>query len=127
MHEINGVLAKGWPVAAGSEHSRLFVGYRDDPTKPGGGLFIVKNSATGSRHHNATPANLGEPVATLYSTTLREINTEGKVVGFKKTERSILPSTKPNSIPRAAPMRGCLSFGSSVGSHPVNSSRPFFD
>jgi hypothetical protein len=47
MHEIKGVLAKGWPVAAGSDHSRLIVGYQDDAKKAGGGLFIVKDSATG--------------------------------------------------------------------------------
>jgi hypothetical protein len=47
LHEIQAVLAIGWPVAAGAEHSRLLVGYRDDPKQPGGGLFFDKDSATG--------------------------------------------------------------------------------
>ena len=47
MHEIKAVLAIGYPVAAGAEHSRLLVGYRDDPKQPGGGMFFTKDSATG--------------------------------------------------------------------------------
>ena len=37
----------GWPVAAGSDHSRLFVGYQDDPGQPGGGTFVTMDSALG--------------------------------------------------------------------------------
>ena len=37
-------MAKGYPVAAGSSHSRLFVGYVDDTRQPGGGLFVTKDS-----------------------------------------------------------------------------------
>ena len=48
LHEIKGVLAKGWPVAAGSEHSRLLVGYRDNTQQPGGGVFFDDDSATGN-------------------------------------------------------------------------------
>ncbi len=47
LHEIKAVLAIGYPVAAGSEHSRLLVGYRDDPKQPGGGAFFTKDSGTG--------------------------------------------------------------------------------
>ena len=47
MSEIKAVLALGWPVAAGAEHSRLLVGYRSDPRQPGGGMFFTKDSATG--------------------------------------------------------------------------------
>jgi hypothetical protein len=47
MQEIKGVLGKGWPVAAGSDHSRLLVGYQPDAKKQDGGVFIVKDSATG--------------------------------------------------------------------------------
>jgi hypothetical protein len=43
--EIRGVLAKGYPVAAGSGHSRLLVGYRDDDAAAGGGVFITLDSA----------------------------------------------------------------------------------
>ncbi|MBN1589022.1 MAG: hypothetical protein JW888_05875 [Pirellulales bacterium] len=46
--EIKKVLAAGWPVAAGSHHSRLLVGYRDDPERPGGGAFFTKDSGSGS-------------------------------------------------------------------------------
>jgi hypothetical protein len=47
MNELKAVLAMGWPVAAGAEHSRLLVGYRDDPRQPGGGAFFTKDSGTG--------------------------------------------------------------------------------
>lgn len=47
LNQIKHTLAKGWPVAAGANHSRLLVGYRDDPAKPGGGVFITKDSAPG--------------------------------------------------------------------------------
>lgn len=43
--EIQRVLASGYPVAAGSGHSRLLVGYRDDPGRPGGGVFLTEDSA----------------------------------------------------------------------------------
>lgn len=42
---IKEVLASGYPVAAGSGHSRLLVGYRDDPAAAGGGVFITEDSA----------------------------------------------------------------------------------
>ncbi len=45
---VKSVLARHWPVATGSNHSRLLVGYRDDPTKPGGGIFITQDSGSGS-------------------------------------------------------------------------------
>jgi len=43
--EVKAVLARGFPVAAGSAHSRLLVGYRDDPALPGGGAFLTMDSA----------------------------------------------------------------------------------
>jgi C1A family cysteine protease len=43
--EIKRVLASGYPVAAGSGHSRLLVGYRDDQGAAGGGMFITEDSA----------------------------------------------------------------------------------
>ena len=45
--EVKRVLADGWPVAAGADHSRLLVGYVDDPTSPGGGYFYTKDSGLG--------------------------------------------------------------------------------
>lgn len=43
--EIKATLAHGDPIAAGSAHSRLLVGYRDDPELPGGGVFLTLDSA----------------------------------------------------------------------------------
>ncbi len=43
--EIRRVLASGYPVAAGSGHSRLLVGYRVDQAQPGGGVFYTEDSA----------------------------------------------------------------------------------
>lgn len=43
--EIKQTLAHGNPVAFGSGHSVLLVGYQDDPKKPGGGEFRIKDSA----------------------------------------------------------------------------------
>lgn len=45
--EIKQTLAKGFPVAAGASHSRLFVGYMDDAGKEGGGVFLTKDSGEG--------------------------------------------------------------------------------
>jgi hypothetical protein len=45
---IKEVLAKGWPVAAGSYHSILFIGYRDDAALEGGGEFFVRDSGGGN-------------------------------------------------------------------------------
>jgi hypothetical protein len=42
--EVKGTLARGYPVAFGSGHSILLVGYRDRPEKPGDGVFVVKDS-----------------------------------------------------------------------------------
>lgn len=42
---IKAALDRGFPVAAGSGHSRLLVGYRDDPALPGGGAFLTQDSA----------------------------------------------------------------------------------
>lgn len=46
--QIKTVLAKGYPVAAGSSHSRLLIGYVDDPERPGRGLFLAKDSGAGT-------------------------------------------------------------------------------
>jgi C1A family cysteine protease len=43
--EIKRVIASGYPVAAGSGHSRLLVGYEDNDKAAGGGLFITEDSA----------------------------------------------------------------------------------
>jgi hypothetical protein len=43
--EVKATLARGFPVAFGSAHSILLVGFRDDSSKHGGGEFLVKDSA----------------------------------------------------------------------------------
>ncbi|MFT3685262.1 MAG: C1 family peptidase [Phycisphaerales bacterium] len=45
LQEMKRVIASGYPVAAGSGHSRLFVGYHDNPDLAGGGAFITEDSA----------------------------------------------------------------------------------
>ena len=45
--EVKQALADGWPVAAGAAHSRLLVGYVDDPASQGGGYFYTKDSGIG--------------------------------------------------------------------------------
>lgn len=45
LTEIRRVIASGYPVAAGSGHSRLLVGYVDDDKQPGGGTFYTEDSA----------------------------------------------------------------------------------
>ena len=42
------VLAGGSPVAAGSYHGILLVGYHDDPALAGGGEFFVRDSGGGN-------------------------------------------------------------------------------
>ena len=42
--EVKTVLARGYPVAFGSGHSILLVGYRDNPDAASGGEFLVKDS-----------------------------------------------------------------------------------
>jgi len=46
VKDIREVLAKGYPVGVGSDHSRLMVGYRDDESAPGGGVFFTKDSGS---------------------------------------------------------------------------------
>ncbi|MBY0396808.1 MAG: hypothetical protein K2X91_10115, partial [Thermoleophilia bacterium] len=45
LAEMKRVLASGYPVAAGSGHSRLLVGYHDNADLAGGGAFITEDSA----------------------------------------------------------------------------------
>lgn len=45
---IRRTLARGWPVCAGSGHSRLLVGYLDDPRAAGGGTFFTRDSGPGA-------------------------------------------------------------------------------
>jgi hypothetical protein len=48
IHEMKSALAKGWLVAAGSDHSTLFVGDADDPNLEGGGQFLGRDSGGGN-------------------------------------------------------------------------------
>lgn len=47
FREVQQVLARGYPIAAGSDHSRLLVGYRADTAAPGGGIFLTRDSGDG--------------------------------------------------------------------------------
>ena len=59
------VLARGWPIAAGSYHSILFVGYTDDPALPGGGQFLVRDSG-GDNEQALTYAAAKERMCDLF-------------------------------------------------------------
>ncbi len=63
--EIKRVLALGYPVAAGSGHSRLLVGYRDDLSLPGGGAFLTEDSAL-NRFDEVTYEFVTKDVADVY-------------------------------------------------------------
>jgi hypothetical protein len=47
LRDVKTVLATGYPVAAGASHSRIIVGYEDDPEQPGGGIFHTQDSGSG--------------------------------------------------------------------------------
>lgn len=65
LSEIRRVLAHGDPVAAGSGHSRLLVGYRDDASAPGGGIFLTSDSAL-ARFDEVSYAFVREQVADVF-------------------------------------------------------------
>lgn len=43
--ELLATLRRGYPIAAGAAHSRLLVGWREDPAAKGGGVFLTLDSA----------------------------------------------------------------------------------
>jgi hypothetical protein len=47
FQKVKETLAHGYPVAAGASHSLLLVGYTDDASKPGGGVFLTRDSGKG--------------------------------------------------------------------------------
>ncbi|MCC7012325.1 MAG: hypothetical protein IT454_07185 [Planctomycetes bacterium] len=65
LAEIKSVLARGYPVAAGSGHSRLLVGYSDDSGQPGGGLFFTQDSAL-ARFDSVTYQFVRDEVADVF-------------------------------------------------------------
>ena len=93
MTQIKQTLINGWPVGVGSGHSRLFVGYRDDPDQPGGGRFITKDSAVGDyarvtyewAKSNACDVFWIEPAAKEVKTPSPQGETELKPAGIEKT------------------------------------------
>lgn len=46
--QMKSVLARGWPVAMGSYHSILIVGFSDDAKLDGGGEFLLRDSGGGN-------------------------------------------------------------------------------
>ena len=65
LSQMKEVLGDGWPVAAGSYHSILFVGYGDDPALPGGGAFLVRDSG-GHNEQTLTYAAAKERMCDLF-------------------------------------------------------------
>ena len=57
LGETKGALDSGAPVAAGSGHTVLLVGYTDDPAQPGGGTFLVVDSGGPGHHTEMTYAH----------------------------------------------------------------------
>jgi hypothetical protein len=49
IEQIKATLQLGWPVCAGSYHSVLFVGYKDDPSLDNGGGFFFRDSGGGKK------------------------------------------------------------------------------
>ena len=47
LAEMRRILSQGVPVAAGSYHSLLFVGFEEDASQPGGGRFLLRDSGSG--------------------------------------------------------------------------------
>jgi hypothetical protein len=62
---IKSTLARGYPVAAGSGHSRLLVGYRDDAARAGGGVFATQDSGL-ARFDEVTYEFVRNDVADVY-------------------------------------------------------------
>ncbi len=54
--QTKATLDAGYPVAAGADHSVLFVGYLDDPAEPGGGAFLVLDSGGPGHYREKTYA-----------------------------------------------------------------------
>lgn len=48
IEQMKAVLRQGWPVCAGSAHSVLAVGFKDDPAVAGGGYFLLRDSGGGN-------------------------------------------------------------------------------
>jgi len=63
--QCKAVLAQGWPIAAGSYHSILFVGFEDDPALEGGGQFLVRDSG-GHNEKTLTYAAAKERMCDLF-------------------------------------------------------------
>lgn len=75
---IKEALADGWPVAAGSYHSILFVGYEDNPALPGGGRFLVRDSGGGNEQaldYAATKARMSDLFYVTYDTAASPVPT----------------------------------------------------
>ncbi len=64
-------LRDGWPVAAGSAHSRLLVGHRPDADAPGGGVFLTLDSALG-RYDEVSAAFVREEVCDAFVVEVAE-------------------------------------------------------
>lgn len=70
---IRETLAAGWPVCAGSNHSRLLVGYVDDAEQEGGGIFLTRDSNRG-RYRQVTYAWARANIYDLFWVELPAVN-----------------------------------------------------
>ncbi|MBI1852585.1 MAG: hypothetical protein HYR85_19755 [Planctomycetes bacterium] len=72
LAEIRETIARGYPVAAGSGHSRLLVGYRDDASREGGGVFVTEDSAL-ARFDEVTYDFVRKQVADVFWIEARDV------------------------------------------------------
>ena len=80
IRTIKSTLAKGFPVAAGSYHSVLLVGYKDDPALAGGGIFLIADSIRRETEitYKATKARFGDVFWVNKNSSSREQRTQPK-------------------------------------------------
>lgn len=45
MARLDAALREGWPIAMGSAHSVLLIGWQEDPIHPGGGAYLARDTA----------------------------------------------------------------------------------
>jgi hypothetical protein len=91
LREIKTVLANGNPVAAGSSHSRLLVGFRDDDGQAGGGRFLAKDSGAGAFNtvtYDFVKQNVGD---------VFWVDVPAKVT---TTKSNIVTGAQSNAVPR---------------------------
>ena len=88
-------------------HSILIVGYRDDPSQPGGGLFLIRNTSGDSRDGYLTYEYLREymnDAAWIESAQRPATKTDKPVSAIEATPSSITTTTAPATFVTAPPI-----------------------